>query len=148
MTHNIGVSFAIVKSMISGKGEEGLEAGGKSNAGRLAQGFSWLVFPRNLVINQFPQKNTNSCNIPCQRVPVAEVGGDWTEVLQPGITLGPNNADHLNPPKGPKATVWDSEGLMEIGMGTLRLLAVAISSMLGVSGTLDGPGVLLKGDFG
>ena len=53
-TPNIGVSSPIVKSMISvkgGKGEEGLEAGGKSNAGRLAEEVSWLVFSRNLVIN-------------------------------------------------------------------------------------------------
>ena len=60
MTHNIGVSSPIIKSMISikgGKGEEGLEAGGKSNAGWLTEEVSWLVFPRNLVINQFPQKH-------------------------------------------------------------------------------------------
>ena len=83
----------------------------------------------------------NSCNIPCQTVPAAEVGGDgdnWSKALQPGVTLGP----------GPKATVWPSEGLTEVGTGTPRLLAVMISSGLGVSGTLDGPGVLLKGDFG
>jgi hypothetical protein len=76
-------------------------------------------------------------------------GGNWSEALQPGVTLGPNNADRLNPPKGPKATVWDSESLTEVGTGTLRLLVVAISSGLGVwSGTLDGPGVPPKGNFG
>jgi hypothetical protein len=60
MTPNIGASSAIVKSMISvkgGKGEEGLEAGGKSNADRLAEEFSLFVFPRNLVINRLPQKH-------------------------------------------------------------------------------------------
>ena len=44
-------------SVKGGKDEEGLEAGGKSNAGRLAEEVSWLVFPRNLVINRFPQKH-------------------------------------------------------------------------------------------
>ena len=64
-------------------------------------------------------------------------GDDWSEALQPGVTLGP----------GPKVTVWPSEGLTEVGTGTLQLLAVMISSGLGVSGTLDGAGVLPKGDF-